>query len=207
MKALSLEQPLILMVVGLPGAGKSFFAQQFSETFNISAVSDNRIRGELFEKPEFSADENAIVERLQNYMLDELVKTKRSFLVDGGCNAKAERQQLSQLAEKNGYGTMLIWVQTDLDSARLRATRPRENSAPGLAPYQFDRLVKLFAPPTRGENYVVISGKHTYATQARTVLRKLAAPHAVEADAAHTKQKEQTKTRPAPTRPRSVVIR
>lgn len=213
MKTLSLEQPLIIMVVGLPGSGKSFFAQQFSETFNISSVSDDRIRAELFEKPEFTADENAIVDRMQSYMLEELVKTKRSFLVDGGSNTKSERQRLIQLAEKNGYGTLVIWVQTDVESARARATRPRENASktgtiPGLAPYQFDRLSKLFAPPTR-EAYLVISGKHTYATQARTVLRKLAAPHAAKADTAHaqSKEKEPVKPRQAASRPRSVVIR
>ena len=44
MKSLSLAKPLVLVVIGLPGAGKSFFARQFSETFGAPMVSGDRIR-------------------------------------------------------------------------------------------------------------------------------------------------------------------
>ena len=40
----------------------------------------------------------------------------------------------------------------------------------------FTRVSKLFTAPRPAEAVVVISGKHTFASQARTVLKKLVTP-------------------------------
>ncbi|MBI3889304.1 hypothetical protein HY312_01855 [Candidatus Saccharibacteria bacterium] len=34
MKSLNLTKPHLIVVVGIPGAGKTYFGQQFSTTFN-----------------------------------------------------------------------------------------------------------------------------------------------------------------------------
>lgn len=218
MKTLSLARPLIMMVIGLPGAGKSFFARQFSETFSIACVSADRIRYELFAQPQFTADENAIVARLQDYMADELAKSGRSFLIDGNCNTKAARQRVAQLAKDNGYSTLLIWVQIDPATAKSRATKRNAKKAddvynPSISDTQFEVLAQRLAPPLK-EEHVVISGKYVYSTQARTVLRKLAAPHAKAVNDAHNKKDQPIPTAsprdPQPSAPRgrtSVVIR
>ncbi|MBO9600754.1 MAG: hypothetical protein J7559_23390, partial [Cohnella sp.] len=43
---------------------------------------------------------------------------------------------------------------------------------------QHDAAVRRFSAPHSTEKPIVISGKHTYATQAKMVLRKLAEPRA-----------------------------
>lgn len=190
MKQLTLNQPLILIVIGLPGAGKSFFARQFAETFGVACVSEDYLRSALFSSPQFSREENTIIENLQQYMLAEMVKTKRSFLLDGGCETRAQRLWVEKLAHQNGYNTLNIWVQTDEATAKLRATKrgkkPEDLTSPSLSADQFQQLSKRFALTAR-ETYLVISGKHPYSTQARTVLRKLAAPRRQAAEQAHKK--------------------
>lgn len=181
MKTLSLHRPLIVMVAGLPGAGKSFFAKQFAEMFNVPCVRYDKVRSDLFGKPQFTTDENDIVGRIAYYMIGELTKTGRSFLVDGGCDTRAARLQLEQVAKLKGYGTLVIWVQTDPATARSRAQKrnpkkPDDAENVSLTATQFDDFSKRFAVPTK-EEHVVISGRHAYSTQARTVLKKLAAPH------------------------------
>lgn len=192
MKTLSLAQPLIMMVIGLPGAGKSFFARQFSETFSIAHISADRIRYELFAEPQFTNDENEIVNRLQDYMTTELAKSGRSFLIDGGCNTKTARQKIAQLAKENGYGTLLIWVQTDPATAKARSlkrspNKPDDQYSPSISDAQFEAFARRFALPIK-EEHVVISGKHVYGTQARTVLRKLTIPRAEAANTTHNKE-------------------
>lgn len=191
MKQLTLNRPLILIIIGLPGAGKSFFARQFAETFGVACISENYVRSTLFSAPQFSREENAIIENLQQYMLGELVKTKRTFLLDGGCETRAQRLWVEKLAQQNGYDTLNIWVQTDEATAKLRATKrgnkkPEDLNSHSLSADQFQQFSKRFALTTR-ETYIVISGKHTYNTQARTVLRKLATPHRQAAEQAHKK--------------------
>ena len=48
MEALTLSSPMIIEVVGLPGSGKSFFANQFANTFGAALVSQDKIRWTLF---------------------------------------------------------------------------------------------------------------------------------------------------------------
>lgn len=219
MKALSPARPIILMVVGLPGSGKSFFARQFAETFGAACVRSDVIRTELFGNPQYTSDENEIVSRMVECMTSELVKTSRSFLIDGSCNTRAARIQVEKMAKDHGYKTLVIWVQSDPGAAKMRSLKrsPKKIDdlySPSLTDTQFEVFSQRFAAPTKGEQYVVISGMHAYSTQARTVLKKLAAPHAEEAAAAKS---DDTKVRqvttlsrseaPKPSRPRNVIIR
>lgn len=213
MKSLNLAQPQMLIIVGNPGAGKSFFARQFSETFDAPVVSVDRIRYELFANPTYGNDENDLVGRVAGYFVEELLKTKRSFLVDGGCNARAERTRLAQLAKKADYASPVIWVQTDVATCRARALkrnpekRAGDKFSPSLSDQLFDALTRRFTEPTH-EKHVVISGKHTYGTQAKMVLRKLVADREAEAHQAHREgleQARQTQQRPEPNR-RGIVI-
>jgi predicted kinase len=221
MKTLSLNRPLILMLIGLPGAGKSFFGRQFAEMFGAPIVSHDRLRYELFTEPNHSAEEQELVGRVADYQTEELLKTHRSFVVDGGCNSKAERQKLEQWAKLNGYGTLTIWVQTDEQTCRKRATRRNPQRlddlySPGITESQWSHIAKRFAQPSR-ESYMVISGKHAFSTQAKMVLRKLASPHAEEATTAHEENRPASRDEraapKAPERPnapqgrRSVLIR
>lgn len=220
MKNLSLARPLILMVVGIPGAGKSFFARQFAETFGAACVRADFIRAELFGQPQYTADENEIVGRMVEYMVGELAKTGRSFLIDGASNTRASRLQIEKLAKTNGYKTMVIWVQADPYSAKQRSLKRSSKKVddlynPSLTDTQFEVFAQRFASPTKGEEYVVISGMHAYSTQARTVLKKIATPHTEAVTSAKVAEdpkvrqvaslgrQEQTK----PSRPRGVVIR
>ncbi len=213
MKSLNLARPQMLMIVGNPGAGKSFFARQFSETFDAPVVSLDRIRFELFANPTYSNDENDLVTRVAGYFIEELLKTKRSFVIDGGCNARADRARLAQLAKQANYAVQIIWVQTDITTCRARALKRNPEKRiddkfnPTLSEQTFEALVRRFTEPTR-ENHVVISGKHTYSTQAKMVLRKMVAAREAVAEAVHRQETEQAKQatqRPSSNR-RGIII-
>lgn len=214
MKALSLARPLLILITGLPGAGKSYFARHFSETFGAPLASADTLRFELFDTPSFNQNEYGLIKRLLQRQLVELVKTKNTILVDGVCSSRQERLGLEQLAAQHGYGTLTVWVQTDEPTAKARSLqrnpkRPGDEFNTRLTPELYATLAKRFAQPTR-EDYIVISGKHTYTTQAKMVLRKLAAPRAEKADVAYQHETKQaardTGGRTAQAR-RNVIIR
>jgi predicted kinase len=222
MKALSLARPLLILVIGLPGAGKSFFARHFSDTFGAPLVSADELQFELFDPPKFTPMEHGLIKRLAERQLTQLTKTRSSIIVDGICNTRPERQQLEQFAAAHNYGTMIVWVQTDELTAKNRATtrnkkRPGDELNVKLTAEQYVAQSKRAMPPVKSEDYVVISGKHTYSTQAKMVLRKLAAPRAEKAEAAYQKETEQVRARtpspaprtgaPATQARRNVVIR
>lgn len=213
MKSLNLSQPLVMLVIGMPGAGKSFFAKRFSETFGAPVVSFDRLRFELFPQPQYSAEETELLNRIADYQIEELTKTKKTFIVDGGSNAKTERTRIGQIAKEAGYEVLVVWVQTHQGTAQTRATKrsPRREDDkynPSLTPDQFESHVRRLTAPNR-ENYVVISGMHTYGTQAKAVLRRLVAERQAEAEAIHKTEARNTQHNPPRANPqrRNLIIR
>lgn len=175
MKSLSLSKPHVIVMVGIPGSGKSYFAEQFANTFNAPLVSNGRLRDELFNEPTYDNDEQAIIRRVSDYMLDELYKTQRTFILEGLADARMDRQEITKKARTAGYEPLFIWVQTESSTARLRVKK----AIPGkmtISPSQFDSALKRFSAPHASEKAVVISGKHTYASQLRIVLKRLVEP-------------------------------
>ncbi len=172
------SKPTIVQVVGPAGAGKSFFARRFSKTFGAPLVSRDRLRWTLFAHHTYSEDEESIVSQVADVMVDELLKTGKLFILDGGCNRRPARNLIRDKAQKNNYQIFTVIVQTDEPTARSRATHRDHRSADdrynqSLSAEQYAAQLKSYQSPVVDKNTVVISGKHTYSTQARTVLKKL----------------------------------
>lgn len=183
MKSLSLNKPLMLITVGIPGSGKSFFARQFSETFSAPLVSYDRLRYILFSENESRKNQETVVDQLADQEIDELLKTQKTFIVDGGAGSKVQRMKLRKKAQQAGYDTLLVWTQTDQSTAKYRSMKRSKRKADdrynnSLSSTEYDSLTKRFVQPQPSEAVVVISGKHTYPTQARIVLKKLVTPRA-----------------------------
>lgn len=178
METLTLSSPMAVVVVGLPGAGKSFFAKQFAATFGAALVSEDKIRWTLFAHHTYSENENAVVSEVAELLISELFRTSKTFVLDGGYNRKDAREEIAAQAKKAGFQVLTIVVQTDEPTSRRRSLkRSAKNRGDqykqSLTEAEFDRQKKLYQAPTVTKNTVVISGKHTYATQARMVLKKM----------------------------------
>ncbi len=185
MNSLSPSRPLILVTIGPPGVGKSFFARQFADTFGAPLVSFDEIRFELFNEITHSNDEDLIVARVAGLQLRELLRTKKTIIIDGGHNPKVSRAELEKVAKRAGYEVLSIWVQANEQTARARALRRKQDKEEdrynrSLSEEEFVSHAKRFTAPSKYETYVVISGHHTYPTQARTVLKRLASQHEVK---------------------------
>jgi predicted kinase len=168
MKSLSLTQPHILIMVGVPGAGKTFFAEKFAETFSAPYISLEKII------PYTTSDTDASI--ILQHQFAELLKTRRTFIVEGNTDARTEREALSRKAKAAGYETLIVWVQTDPTTAKYRSVRDTKNKINRtLTSEEYDRIIKRFTPPNAIEKPTVVSGKHTYATQAKIILKKLTA--------------------------------
>ena len=172
---------MIVIVIGLPGAGKSFFARRFTATFNAPIVSNDKLRWTLFSNYTYSKDENAIVEQVASLMIDELLVAGKTFVLDGGFTTRAARDGLTKLGAQYGFRTLIVWGQTDAPTTKHRAfnrseTNPGDQYTQSLTPEQFSEVEKGFTKPDmqfREQNTVVISGRHTYSAQAKTVLKKI----------------------------------
>ncbi len=162
-------------MVGIPSSGKSFFAEHFAETFKAPIVSYDIMRKEIFSNPSFSTDEDEIIRKVSNYVLSEFLKTKKTVIFEGETSLAKDRFEIAKGARTAGYEPLFIWVQTETFTSQKRATKASLEK-PAITPDEFTAKLKKFNPPNKNEKFVVISGKHTYASQLKIVLKHLIQP-------------------------------
>ena len=172
------NKPVLLLLFGYPGTGKSFFARQLATEVGAINVNSEHLRQEFFSNPTYSKQENDIVDHLMLYMAEQFLSAGVSVIFDVNAAKLKTRSLLREIAYRNKAKSALIWVQLDIESAFMRvAKRDRRKiddklSIP-LDRSTFDNLVNQMQNPQRNEDYVVISGKHTFNSQKDTVLRKM----------------------------------
>jgi predicted kinase len=175
---ITLSKPVLICLYGFPGAGKSYVSRNLSDVVKLAHVSGDRIRSELFESPRYDAQENAIITHLMNYMTHEFLNAGVSVIYDTNSLRVAQRRTLRELARANKAEYLLIWLQIDPDSAFARTQdRDKRTIDDRYAQAQdndtFSRTLSGMQNPQPGEDYLVISGKHTFTTQKNAVINRL----------------------------------
>ena len=159
MKPMSTSLPHAIIMIGIPGSGKTYFAENFSKSFLLPNVNQSFIRQ--------SSHSKKASDGLMSTILNELFKTKRTMIIDGNTAFKRQRTALAAQVAKAGYVPLFIWVQTATPDAERRSLKA------GLSHEEFHNDVTAFEAPNPREGVLVISGKHTLSSQLRVVLKYL----------------------------------
>lgn len=171
-------KPLLIMIYGFPGAGKSYFARQLSETLHAAHIQGDRIRSELFENPRYDKEENEVITHLMDYMAEEFLNAGMSVIYDTNAMRASQRRELREMARKAHAEHVLVWLQIDTESAFARVgkrdrRRADDKYAVPLDRKTFEKLAGGMQNPLTTEDYVVISGKHVFAMQRSAFMKRL----------------------------------
>ncbi|MBC7459160.1 AAA family ATPase [Candidatus Saccharibacteria bacterium] len=191
MKPLTPTTPHVIIMVGIPGAGKTTFAEHFAKTFSAPYINQATIVQQA-ELSKHNAD------KVSHILLTELLKTNRTLVYEGATATRLQRLTLGKQIIKAGYRPLIVWVQTESVEAKRRATKSSNVAA--VSPSTFDAAIRTFQPPLAVEKAVVMSGKHTYATQIKVVLKHLAGTRPATADSSEPDQ-------PRPRTGRNIIVR
>lgn len=187
MGKIKLTKPVLIMMYGFPGAGKTYFARQLSNSLNAVHVSSDRVRGELFERPRYDKEENQVVEHLMQYMSEEFMNAGISVIYDMNVPRGLHRKQLRELAKKVNAKSILLWLQVDHDTAfgRIMKRDKRRLDDKYARTYDrtgFDAYITSMQNPKKEEDFVVLSGKHSFPMQRSSLVRKLYELNLIDAE-------------------------
>ena len=165
MKSLSVEPPHAIITVGIAGSGKTFFASKFAETFKAPYIQQEHIE-------KYTTGE-AGTQEIINTMIEQTVRTKQSIVIDVDTSSRASRTSLAKYLRHAGYTPLFVWVQTDKETAGHRTIKRKK-----ITVSEYEQQVKNFSAPHAVEHALVVSGKHTYSSQAKIILKKLSSSRA-----------------------------
>ncbi|HET9850716.1 MAG TPA: ATP-binding protein [Candidatus Saccharimonadales bacterium] len=177
MDKISLSRPVLICLYGHPGAGKTYVARRLAESMNLVHLNADRLRAELFQNPRWDAQENAIILHLMNYMAEEFLRAGVGVVYDINAVRLAQRRRLRELARKNKANYLLVWIQIDAEAAQYRLQNRDRRTAEDKYAQTYDKssfesqLASMQNP--QSEEYLVISGKHTFATQKNAIVNRL----------------------------------
>lgn len=177
-------KPILFYTVGLPGAGKTTFASSLSFWLSVPHLRGDKIGLELFRFPTFSPQERQMVYGEMNRRAGEALRAGKHVLYDAAVNTRAQREQLTTLAQQYGGQAVGIWVQVPIALAKKRAGRVRDSGIVGpvarvIPPHIFDQYAAAFEAPTNDEQHiVVVAGNAYFALQYRRLRRQVRSLHA-----------------------------
>ena len=177
MNKVVLNKPILICFYGFPGSGKSYVARGLQDSLYLARVGADRLRHELFRQPRYDNQENAVIAHLMNYMSEEFLSAGSGVIYDINAIRSGQRRNLRDLAKRHKAAYLLVWIQLDVEGAFNRTQRRDRRTADDKYSAQqtqatFNNVVSNMQNP-KDEEYLVISGKHSFATQKNAIINRL----------------------------------
>lgn len=135
------KPPVLLVMVGVPGTGKSYFVRRLADRIPLAVVQTDQIRRQLVTKPTYSQEENRRVFSIAHREIGRLLRAGKSVAFDATNLYERRRLALYRIAER--YGARLVIVRTvapdevvaERLQMRLRGADPVDMSEAGWDVY------------------------------------------------------------------------
>ena len=185
--AAELGPPMLLIVGGLMGSGKSTLSTELAEAFNIALFSTDRIRRSMLGASQTLASygEGKYQPDMRNRVYDELLrqagealKNGESIILDGTFLTGCLRQQAYRLAERHGAVPLFVHCTCPRPVAYTRIQK-RAETGQGESEARvelYDLQARDVEPPWADEPYLDVDTTQPRAQQVNAVCGALQVP-------------------------------
>lgn len=151
------------MMLGYPGAGKTTTAEMISKMTGAMHLNSDRFRQHLFTHPTFSEQEHELIYNALDYLTELLLEGGVSVIYDANLNRYQHRKEKYDIAARTGAVARLMYIKTDAQLAKQRATVDSSHKPPhrpfgNMDLATFERLIKQIETPKVHEPLVELSG-------------------------------------------------
>lgn len=130
-------EPIMVMMMGFPGSGKSTIARKISKKYGWTIVS-----------------QDAMTKAKCRKLIKQCFADNKSVIVDNTHRDKKIRSYYSNIAEEYDFPVMLIWMTAELDLSyhlnKMRVELTNAKPLPKVVHYTYN---KRFEPPNKSEGF------------------------------------------------------
>lgn len=123
--------PGMVVLVGLPGSGKSHFARQLGRRIHAAILDSDALRQALFADPQHTQKEHARLFPALHVLMERLLERGITIVVDATNLKEANRRPYYQIARKHRAKVVLarVWAPRRVIRERLQSRDARRNPA------------------------------------------------------------------------------
>jgi len=125
-------KPVLLLLSGLPGTGKSFLARRLAEALPFVIIESDVVRKILFPQPLYTAQESRWVHRTCHALMAKLLKRGVRVIYDATNLIEYHRELVYRIAQKAGARLVVVKTVASEEVVRERL-RARQEEARELS--------------------------------------------------------------------------
>ncbi len=136
----AVAQPVLVVVSGLPGTGKTYFCGKLGERLPFAILESDALRKVLFSPPSYSSKESSRLFLAVHRLIERLLKKGISLILDATNLSEQHREYLYSITDRLDVKLVLVRVeappQVVLGRLESRLENPGGNSDADWAVYQ-----------------------------------------------------------------------
>lgn len=175
-----MAKPLLILLAGFQGSGKTALAQKLVDKYNLTLISPDKIRQELFDRGvKFSEDFVKLVDKTRDEQIQKTISAGQDAICDTNMIPARIAKIKKDLASCN-YQLITIFLDAPQDILTSRiTTRPQEKGVyPGTTKELEDSLEKFGDVDKKGYDLVIDTQKYnpeqTFEAVAPEIMRAIA---------------------------------
>lgn len=140
---------MLIIVCGLPGVGKSFFAKKLAEKIGAEHLSSDHIRMNILEERTYSEEEKGRIYELMAEEAQKLLIDGKKVIADATFYLEKYRTLMKHAAEKSNVQFNII--ECTLDESELKKRMEKRGGEKTESEADFDvylKVKKIFEPVT-----------------------------------------------------------
>lgn len=129
-------RPVLIVVFGLPGSGKSYFAKRLTERLRIEYVNSDTVRNEMEARRRYSDESRLRIYEAMKHRAEEFLSRGDGVVIDATFTVKGTLEVFSSLSVKHNCALILFRITADESLIKERIQTRRSESEADYRVYE-----------------------------------------------------------------------